>query len=107
MKKIYIRILMIVAIAMCSFFSVGCAIFGTVESGLDMDGYAPEKKLSNRDNITENGIGQISLRDGDGSISAHCKGFWQTARYPFLRTPVIQISSTFRNAFSQIPQVAF
>ena len=29
------------------------------------------------------------------------------ARYPFLRTLVIQISSTFRNAFSRIPQEAF
>jgi hypothetical protein len=29
------------------------------------------------------------------------------ARYPFLRTLVIQVSSTFRNVFSQIPQAAF
>lgn len=31
----------------------------------------------------------------------------KNARYPFLRTLVIQISSTFRNAFSRILQVAF
>ncbi len=42
----------------------------------------------------------------DKSIFA-VAGYVRSARYPFLRTPIIQISSTFRSAFSQIPLAAF